>query len=256
MFITSIANQKGGVGKTTTSINLAVGIANAGKKVLLLDFDPQANTTSGIGANVEDAPSAYPALLGDAPIEDCCLKTKYENLDIIPANMDLSGIEIELAGQDDQILRLRNILADLRASEKYDYCIIDTPPSLGILMTSALVASDDVLIPLQCEWFGLEGLAKIIEIIYQIKESGSNPNLEVGGILMTMYDSRTNLSKSVVAEVQQYFGEEIYKTKVPRSVRISESPSHALTIFEHDPGGVGAKAYREARDEYIQRHEG
>ncbi len=255
MHITTIANQKGGVGKTTTSINLAVGIANAGKKVLLLDFDPQANTTSGLGASDEDAPSAYEALLDQTPIRECITKTRYENLDIIQANMDLSGVEIELAGKDDQILRLRNIMAPLKESGDYDFCIIDTPPSLGILMTSALAAADDVLIPLQCEWFGLEGLAKIVQVIFQIKETGSNPALELGGILMTMYDGRTNLSKSVVAEVEQYFAEEIYKTKVPRSVRISESPSHGLTIYEHDPGGVGAQAYRDVRDEYLRRYE-
>jgi len=254
MFITTIANQKGGVGKTTTTINLSAGVANKGKKVLLIDIDPQANTTSGLGVDAKEANSISEALTEGVPIEDCIVSTKYKNLDLIPANMDLSGVEIVLAGEDDQITRLRNLLTPLKESGKYDYCFIDTPPSLGILMTSALTVADDILIPLQCEWFGLEGLAKIIEVIYEIKESEINPTLEVGGILLTMFDTRTNLSKSVAEEVEKYFPKEVYQTKIPRSVRISESPSYALTIFEHDPGGVGAKAYREARDEYLKRH--
>lgn len=254
MHVTTIANQKGGVGKTTTSINLAVGLANAGKRVLLLDFDPQANTSSGLGVDVDDNVSAYDSLLEGTPLSTCIIKTRFENLDIVPANMDLSGIEIELAGKDDQILRLKSILQPLKDSQEYDYCIIDTPPSLGILMTSALTAADDVLIPLQCEWFGLEGLSKIIKIIFQIKESGSNPKLEIGGIIMTMYDGRTNLSKSVVAEVKEYFGEEMYDTLIPRSVRISESPSHGLTIYEHDKNGVGANAYLAVTKEFIKRN--
>ena len=254
MFITTVANQKGGVGKTTTSINLAVGLVNEGKKVLLVDFDPQANTTSGLGGNVDAVESCYGALLEGAPLQNYIINTRFDNLDIIPANMDLSGVEVELAGQTDQILRLRNALLPLKESSDYDYCIIDTPPSLGILMTSALAAADDVLIPLQCEWFGLEGLAKIVQVIFQIAESGSNPDLKIGGILMTMFDNRTNLSKSVVAEVNQYFSQEVYETLIPRTVRISESPSHALTIYEHDPGGVGSKAYRAATEEYLARH--
>jgi len=254
MVITTIANQKGGVGKTTTTINLSAGVANKGKKVLLIDIDPQANTTSGLGVDAKEANSISEALTEGVPIEDCIVSTKYKNLDLIPANMDLSGVEIVLAGEDDQITRLRNLLTPLKESGKYDYCFIDTPPSLGILMTSALTVADDILIPLQCEWFGLEGLAKIIEVIYEIKESEINPTLEVGGILLTMFDTRTNLSKSVAEEVEKYFPKEVYQTKIPRSVRISESPSYALTIFEHDPGGVGAKAYREARDEYLKRH--
>lgn len=254
MHVTTIANQKGGVGKTTTSINLAVGLANAGKRVLLLDFDPQANTSSGIGVDTDESVSAYDSLLEGTPLSSCIIKTRFENLDIVPANMDLSGIEIELAGKADQILRLKKVLEPLQKEKAYDFCIIDTPPSLGILMTSALTAANDVLIPLQCEWFGLEGLAKIVKIIYEIKESGSNPNLEIGGILMTMYDGRTNLSKGVVAEVKEYFEKEMYETLIPRSVRISESPSHGQTIYEHDKNGVGTKAYLSVVNEYIKRN--
>ena len=204
MHITTIANQKGGVGKTTTAINLAVGLASHGHKVLLLDFDPQANTTSGVGTGPDDGESAYRPLLDGVPLSECITRTRFDQLDILPANMDLSGVEIELAGQDDQILRLRQLLQPLKEQQAYDYCIIDTPPSLGILMTSSLAAADDVLIPLQCEWFGLEGLAKIVQVIYQIKESGSNPDLSIAGILMTMYDSRTNLSRSVLTDCLLY----------------------------------------------------
>ncbi len=254
MHVTAIANQKGGVGKTTTAINMAAGLANAGKKVLLVDFDPQANASSGIGLNTDEHESSYQALISKLSLAELVVPTRIPQLDIVPAEMDLAGVEIELAGRDDQIMSLRNALAPIKESGQYDFCLIDTPPSLGILMTSALTAADDVLIPLQCEWFGLEGLAKIVQIIQQISQSGSNPDLVIGGILMTMYDNRTNLSKSVVEEVKNFFPEEVYSAIIPRTIRISESPSHGLTIFEHDKSGTGAAAYKRAVKEFLTRH--
>ncbi len=254
MQIIAIANQKGGVGKTTTAVNLSAGLAMKKKKVLLVDFDPQANATSGLGYNSEEYASSYEALLGNQPLQDFIEETRIKNLDLVPAEMDLAGIEIEKAGQADQILTLKNALAPLKEANAYDYCIIDTPPSLGILMTSALAAADEVLIPLQCEWFGLEGLAKMVKVIKQISESGTNPNLELKGILMTMYDGRTNLAKSVVSEVKSYFPNEIYNAIIPRTIKIGESPSHGLTILEHDKSGTGAKAYLEAAKEFLSRH--
>lgn len=254
MQIIAIANQKGGVGKTTTTINLSAGLANEGKRVLLLDFDPQANATSGIGINADDHDSAYLALIEGKPLQDLIIKTRFASLDLIPAEMDLAGVEIELAGKDDQIHALKNALQPIKESAQYDYCIIDTPPSLGILMTSALTAADEVLIPLQCEWFGLEGLARIVQVIQRVAEEGANPDLVIGGILMTMYDGRTNLSKGVLDEVKNYFPKEIYKTVIPRSIRISESPSYGVTIYEHDKNGVGAISYREATKEFLSKH--
>lgn len=254
MQIIAIANQKGGVGKTTTSINLAAGLAAEGKKVLLVDFDPQANATSGVGLEMDDVESSYHALLGEASLDEIITPSRIPNLDVVPAEMDLAGVEIELAGREDQIHALKTILTPLKETSDYDFCLIDTPPSLGILMTSALVAADEVLIPLQCEWFGLEGLAKIVSVIQQVDQSGSNAGLEVKGILMTMFDNRTNLSKEVVQEVRGLFPEEAYETVIPRSIKISESPSHGSTIYEHDRNGRGAKAYLDATKEFLKRH--
>lgn len=254
MQIIAIANQKGGVGKTTTSINLSAGLAMEGKKVLLVDFDPQANASSGLGINPEEYASSYEALIGGRPMNELIEPTSIENLDIIPAEMDLAGVEIELAGSDRQLTALKSALEPIKMNSDYDYCIIDTPPSLGILMTSALVAADEVLIPLQCEWFGLEGLAKIIKIIQEVSNTGSNPNLKVEGILMTMYDGRTNLSRGVIEEVKNYFPNEIYTSVIPRSIRLSEAPSYGKTIFDHDKHGIGSISYKKASREFISRH--
>lgn len=167
--------------------------------------------------------------------------------------MDLAGIEIELARSDDHLTRLRGILQGLKPNDLFEYCILDTPPSLGVLMTAALAAADEILIPLQCEWFGLEGLAKIVSILDEIRESGANPNLILEGIIMTMYDGRTLLSRQVVEEVSNYFPEEIYQNVIPRTIRIGEAPSHGKTIFEHDPSGLGAKAYKKVAEEFLTR---
>lgn len=255
MKIIAIANQKGGVGKTTTAINLSAALADRGKKILLLDLDPQANATSGIGSEASSEGCMYRPLLGEAKIEDKIIPTRIENLSIVPGDMDLAGIEIELAQMPDYLQRLRTLLDNLRPLRDFDYIILDTPPSLGVLMTSSLAAADEIIIPLQCEWFGLEGLAKIVHVIERIKESGVDAAVELEGILMTMYDSRTNLSRSVVDEVRQYFPEKLYDAIIPRSIRIGESPSHGHTIFEHDPGGAGSRAYRDFADEFLKRRE-
>ena len=255
MKIIAIANQKGGVGKTTTAINFSAGLAGLGKKILLLDLDPQANATSGLGEEASSEGCMYQPLLGEAQIEDKIIATRIQNLSIVPGDMDLAGVEIELAQMPDYLIKLRSVLKNLKHIRQFDYVILDTPPSLGVLMTSSLAAADEIIIPLQCEWFGLEGLAKIVHVIERIRAAdlGSAPELE--GILMTMYDSRTNLSRSVVDEVRQFFPEQLYHTIIPRSIRIGESPSYGKTIFEHDPSGTGSTAYQQFTKEFIQRHE-
>ena len=253
MKIVAVANQKGGVGKTTTAINLSAGLAARGMKTLILDLDPQANATSGLGHEASSEGSMYHPLIGQAKIEDKILETRLDNLWIIPGDMDLAGVEIELAQMPDYLARLRDLLEGLAKISDYDFVILDTPPSLGVLMTSALAAADEILIPLQCEWFGLEGLAKIVHVIEHIRQSGLGAAVRLEGILMTMYDGRTNLSRSVVDEVKKYFPEHVYRTLIPRSIRIGEAPSYGLTIFEHDPTGAGAVAYKNFADEFLKR---
>jgi chromosome partitioning protein len=254
MKVVGIANQKGGVGKTTTALNLAAALALRGQRVLLVDLDPQANCTSGLGIEPPDGCSMYSVLIGERTVFQQLMPTGRENLSIVPSEMDLAGVEIELARSDDHLTRLRNILQGLKPNDLFEYCILDTPPSLGVLMTSALAAADEIIIPLQCEWFGLEGLAKIAHVNDQIRDSGANANLRLEGIVMTMFDGRTLLSRQVVEEVGKFFPEQIYQSVVPRTIRIGESPSHGRTIFEHDPSGPGAAAYGAVADEFLTRH--
>jgi chromosome partitioning protein len=221
---------------------------------LLVDLDPQANCTSGLGIEPPPNGSMYPVLIGEATVHQQILDTGRENLKLVPSEMDLAGVEIELARSDDHLTRLRRILQGLKPNDLFEYCILDTPPSLGVLMTSALAAADEILIPLQCEWFGLEGLAKIVHVIDQIRGSDANPEIRLEGIVMTMYDGRTLLSRQVVEEVSRFFPDQMYQTVVPRTIRLGESPSHGKSIFEHDPLGIGAQAYGSLADEFLTRH--
>jgi len=259
MNVIAIANQKGGVGKTTTSVNLSACLAEAGHRVLLIDMDPQANATSGLGLDLGDeevSVSLYHPLLGEGDAMGLIRPTRFENLSIIPSEMDLAGSEIELARSGSHLTRLQEILEPVRECGRFEYCFLDCPPSLGVLMTASLAASDEILIPLQCEWFGLEGLAKIMHVVEQIRESGVNQRTGVEGILMTMYDGRTNLGKQVHEEVKNHFPSQVYETIIPRSIRLGEAPSFGRSIIEHDPHGTGSTAYRQLADEFIRRHGG
>ncbi len=254
MKIIAIANQKGGVGKTTTAVNLSTCLAMQGKRVLLIDLDPQANATSALGLSGLDGLSLYQALIGETTVVEKITPTRFESLWIIPADLDLAGAEIEVARQEDHLLRLKTALAPLKSDAPFDFVLLDCPPSLGILMTNALAAADEILVPIQCEYFALEGLSKISNIVEQIRDCGANPGLKLSGIVMTMYDSRTNLSQQVVAEVRKHFGETVFQAMVPRSIRLGEAPSFGKAIVEYDPSGTGAAAYRAMALEFVARH--
>ncbi|MEY2530657.1 MAG: chromosome partitioning protein [Verrucomicrobiota bacterium] len=254
MKIIAIANQKGGVGKTTTAVNLGHAMAEKGQRILIVDLDPQGNATSALGMQELESESLYEALLGGESILDKVLPTRIERLFLVPANLDLAGAEVEIARMDDHLTRLTKTLSILRDDRTFDFILLDCPPSLGILMTNALAAADELLTPIQCEYFALEGLVKIVRVIEQVRDSGSNDSLEIGGIIMTMFDSRTNLSGQVVADVRKHFGEKVYRTVVPRTVRLSEAPSFGKSILEYDSSGVGAYAYRALAREFLRRH--
>jgi chromosome partitioning protein len=254
MKIIAVANQKGGVGKTTTAINLGAGLAEQGQRILLVDLDPQANATSGLGMQELEIDSLYDALLGGSPVTSKILPTRLPNLFLIPADLDLAGAEIEIARMSDHLTRLKNALSILRDDRTFDFILLDCPPSLGILMTNALAAADEILTPIQCEYFALEGLVKIVRVVEQVRDSGANDQIAIGGIIMTMFDSRTNLSPQVVSEVRQHFGEKVYRTVIPRTVRLSEAPSFGQTILEYDSNGTGAQAYRALAREFLVRH--
>ncbi|MEI8120980.1 MAG: ParA family protein [bacterium] len=251
--VIALANQKGGVGKTTTTINLAACLAERKHNVLLIDLDPQANATSGLGLQPKPGGSLYEVLLGRGQMADKIQPTMMSHLSIIPSEVDLAGAEIDIARMDRYLHRFKEALAPLVSGSSYDFILVDCPPSLGILTMNALTAVDSVLIPLQCEYYALEGLSVITRLINQIKESGANPELEIEGIVLTMFDSRTNLAQQVVDEVRQHFGDTVFRTAIPRNIRISEAPSHGVPVILYDDKSSGAEAYRLLAREFIKR---
>ena len=253
--IIAIANQKGGVGKTTTSINLAAGLAYLSKKVLLIDFDPQGNATSGIGHTVESEDyTVYDALSGQANVKDCIKKMNRPPLDILPANINLAGADLEIAKiEKNREQKLKETLAPV--IDEYDYVIIDCPPSLGLLNTNALAAADSVLIPVQCEYYALEGVTQLLQTIRLVQKL-FNPRLKIEGLLLTMYDARTKLSSEVAQEVYKHFKEKAYKTYIPRNIKLSEAPSVGKSIYDYDMTCEGARAYVALTKEVIDNNKG
>ncbi len=248
--VIAIANQKGGVGKTTTAVNLAACLSKAGKKVLLVDIDPQGNSTSGLGIDKRRCEkTVYDCLINEEKMENVSTKTEYENLSVCPSNLDLSGAEIELISVMGRENRLKESLVSAR--EEFDYVLIDAPPSLGLITINTLTAADSVIIPVQCEFYALEGVSQLIETIKRIKKA-LNPNLYIQGIVMTMYDARTNLAMQVVDEVKRFFPGKVYKTIIPRNVRISEAPGFGKPVIYYDESSKGAEAYTELAAELIE----
>ena len=242
-------NQKGGVGKTTSAINIGAYIALAGKKVLLVDFDSQGNMSSGVGVS-KDKPTIYELLADSCTPKSAVKKTSVPNLDAISASIDLSGAAIELVDQENREYYLKNALEPLKPD--YDFILIDCPPSLGILTLNGLAAADSVLVPMQCEYFALEGITLLLQTVQKVQKE-INPNLTIGGIFFTMYDSRTRLAQDVVLQVKSYFKDVVFNTIVPRNVRLSEAPSHGLPICKYDPECAGAKSYEKLAEEVIRR---
>ena len=251
--IIAIANQKGGVGKTTTAINLSASLASLGKKVLAIDMDPQGNMSSGLGVDKNEVEkTVYDLIIGNIGIEECIYEEVIENLDVLPSNIDLSAAEIELIGVDNKEYILRDEVNKVK--EKYDFIIIDCPPALSMLTINAMTTSDSVLVPIQCEYYALEGLSQLIHTIELVQER-LNPELEIEGVVFTMYDARTNLSLEVVENVKSNLNETIYKTIIPRNVRLAEAPSHGMPINLYDSKSTGAESYRLLAAEVISRGE-
>jgi chromosome partitioning protein len=255
--ILALANQKGGVGKTTTAINLGTALAAIGERVLIVDLDPQGNASTGLGIDRRSRScSTYDVLVGEAPLRDAVVPTAVPRLHIAASTMDLSGLELELGSTRDRAYRLRDAIAALNTNATpdtdYTYVLIDCPPSLNLLTVNAMAASDAILVPLQCEFFALEGLSQLLQTVEQVR-STLNPNLSIHGIVLTMFDSRNNLSNQVVADVRQFMGAKVYKTMIPRNVRISEAPSYGKPVLVYDLKCVGSDAYLKLATEVIQR---
>lgn len=249
--VIAITNQKGGVGKTTTAVNLSACLAALGKKVLLLDIDPQGNATSGIGIDKKKIKQCiYDALINDIAVEKIIYKSSIKGLDVIPATIQLAGAEIELVPTLSREVRLKKVIEGIK--KKYDYILIDCPPSLGLLTLNALTASDIVMVPIQCEYYALEGLGQLVNTINLVKKH-LNSNLKIRGVVLTMYDARTNLSSQVAEEVRKYFGEVVFNAVIPRNVRLSEAPSYGESIITYDPRSKGAEVYKLLAEEVLNR---
>src|SRR5882762_4216723 len=251
--VIAVANQKGGVGKTTTAVNVAACVAAVGRRVLLFDLDPQANATSGVGIEKIEGASAYRPLLGEGNLLEKIKPTAYERLEIIPSEVDLCGIDIELARAENHLQRVKEALQPIVTSDRFDMVLVDCPPSLGILTLNAFTAADAVLVPLQCEYYALEGISMLNRIMSQLHDSGVNGRLELMGVVMTMFDSRTKLSQQVVSEVREHFGEKVFETMIPRSTRLAEAPSFGKPIIHYDKYSTGAAAYELLAQEVLNR---
>jgi chromosome partitioning protein len=253
--VIAVANQKGGVGKTTTAVNLAACLAAVGRRVLLFDLDPQANATSGLGLEKTEGASAYRVLLGEGSLLDKIKGTAFERLEVVPSEVDLCGADVELARSDNYLLRVTAALKPVLESQRFDVVFIDCPPSLGILTLNAFAASDGLLIPLQCEYYALEGISMMNRVLTQLRDAGINPRLDIFGVVMTMFDGRTKLSNEVVGEVRNLLGARVFETMIPRSTRLAEAPSFGKPIIHYDKYSAGAAAYELLAQEVLARLE-
>ena len=253
--VIAVANQKGGVGKTTTAVNLAACLAALGKRVLLFDLDPQANATSGLGLEKTEGGSAYRALLGEGNLLDKIKSTACERLEIVPSEVDMCGLDVELARSENHLLRVAGALRPVLESQRFDVVFVDCPPSLGILTLNAFAASDGLLVPLQCEYYALEGISMMNRVLAQLRDAGVNPRLDIFGVVMTMFDGRTKLSNEVVTEVRNLLGTRVFETVIPRSTRLAEAPSFGKPIIHYDKYSAGAAAYELLAQEVLARLE-